>query len=234
MSLLPEDYNASEFEKESSEGGQSQFFSLKDGQARTIRIMGDQDKPETFVMGYSAWREGNKKSRPNTDRGYSEMVEYAEIQTFTDRNGKEVERKEAKKFWLFQIYNVTESRAQVWEVRRRDIRRMLEEFERNPKWGDLTQYDITVTRTGKDISNTNYSLMPEPPKKPPSDEVIKAMNEAKIDCSAVFKDGGYPMGALAEDAPAVNDQENMARLNEEDDTADPLATLQRVASKYRD
>ena len=214
MSLLPEDYNASEFEKESSEGGQSQFFSLKDGQARTIRIMGDQDKPETFVMGYSAWRDGTKECRPNTDRGYSEMVEYAEIKTFTDRNGKEVERKEAKKFWLFQIYNVTESRPQVWEVTRKDIRRMLEEYERNPKWGDLTQYDITVTRKGKDME-TIYSLMPEPPKEPPSDEVIKAMNEAKIDCSVVFK-GGYPMGALTEDAPAVNDvpndQSNIDRL----------------------
>ena len=207
MSLLPEDYNASEFEKESSEGGQSQFFSLKDGQARTIRIMGDQDKPETFVMGYSAWRDKKKRNAPNTDRGYSEMVEYAEIQTFTDRNGNEVERKEPKKFWLFQIYNVTEKRAQVWEVTRKDIRRVLEEYERNPKWGDLTQYDITVTRTGKDM-DTIYSLMPEPPKQPPSDEVIKAIKEARIDCSAVFKDGGYPMGALSEDAPAVNDEPN--------------------------
>ena len=216
MSLLPEDYNASEFEKESSEGGQSQFFSLKDGQARTIRIMGDQDKPETFVMGYSAWREGNKKSRPNTDRGYSEMAEYAEIQTFTDRNGNEVERKEPKKFWLFQIYNVTESRPQVWEVTRKDIRKILEDFERNPKWGDLTQYDITVTRTGKDISNTNYSLMPEPPKASPSEEMFKAIKEARIDCTAVFKDGGYAMGALTEDVPAVNDvpndQSNIDRL----------------------
>ena len=215
MSLLPEDYNASEFEKESSEGGQSQFFSLKDGQARTIRIMGDQDRPETFVMGYSAWRDKKKRNAPNTDRGYSEMVEYAEIQTFTDRNGNEVERKEPKKFWLFQIYNVTEKRAQVWEVTRKDIRRVLEEYERNPKWGDLTQYDITVTRTGKDM-DTIYSLMPEPPKQPPSDEVIKAIKEARIDCSAVFKDGGYPMGALTEDAPAVNDisndQSNIDRL----------------------
>ena len=230
--LLPENYNSAEFEKETNEGGASQFFSLKDGQARTIRIMGDQDKPETFVMGYSAWRDGTKECRPNTDRGYSEMVEYAEIKTFTDRNGREVERKEAKKFWLFQIYNVTESRPQVWEVTRKDIRKILEDFERNPKWGDLTQYDITVTRTGKDM-DTTYSLMPEPPKEPPSDEVIKAMNEAKIDCSVVFK-GGYPMGALTEDAPAVNDQENMERLNGEDDTADPLAPLQRVASKFRD
>ena len=215
MSLLPEDYNASEFEKESSEGGQSQFFSLKDGQARTIRIMGDQDRPETFVMGYSAWRDKKKRNAPNTERGYSEMVEYAEIQTFTDRNGNEVERKEPKKFWLFQIYNVTESRAQVWEVTRKDIRRVLEEYERNPKWGDLTQYDITVTRTGKDM-DTIYSLMPEPPKEPPSDEIIKAIKEARIDCSAVFKDGGYPMGALTEDAPAVNDvpndQSNIDRL----------------------
>ena len=215
MSLLPEDYNASEFEKESSEGGQSQFFSLKDGQARTIRIMGDQDRPETFVMGYSAWRDKKKRNAPNTDRGYSEMVEYAEIQTFTDRNGNEVERKEPKKFWLFQIYNVTEKRAQVWEVTRKDIRRVLEEYERNPKWGDLTQYDITVTRTGKDM-DTIYSLMPEPPKQPPSDEVIKAIKEARIDCSAVFKDGGYPMGALSEDTPAVNDvpndQSNIDRL----------------------
>ena len=207
MSLLPEDYNASEFEKESSEGGQSQFFSLKDGQARTIRIMGDQDKPETFVMGYSAWRDKKNRNAPNTDRGYSQMVEYAEIQTFTDRNGNEVERKEPKKFWLFQIYNVTEKRAQVWEVTRKDIRRVLEEYERNPKWGDLTQYDITVTRTGKDM-DTIYSLMPEPPKASPSEEMFKAIKEARIDCSAVFKDGGYPMGALTEDAPAVNDEPN--------------------------
>ena len=206
MSLLPEDYNASEFEKESSEGGQSQFFSLKDGQARTIRIMGDQDKPETFVMGYSAWRDKKKRNAPNTDRGYSQMVEYAEIQTFTDRNGNEVERKEPKKFWLFQIYNVTESRPQVWEVTRKDIRKILEDFERNPKWGDLTQYEITVPRTGKYL-DTTYSLMPEPPIEPPSDEVIQAMNEAKIDCSVVFK-GGYPMGALTEDAPSVNDVPN--------------------------
>ena len=215
MSLLPEDYNASEFEKESSEGGQSQFFSLKDGQARTIRIMGDQDRPETFVMGYSAWRDKKKRNAPNTERGYSEMVEYAEIQTFTDRNGNEVGRKAPKKFWLFQIYNVTESRPQVWEVTRKDIRRVLEEYERNPKWGDLTQYDITVTRTGKDM-DTIYSLMPEPPKASPSEEIIKAIKEARIDCSAVFKDGGYPMGALTEDAPAVNDvpndQSNIDRL----------------------
>ena len=216
MSLLPEDYNASEFEKESSEGGQSQFFSLKDGQARTIRIMGDQDNPETFGMGYSAWRDKKKRNAPNTDRGYSQMVEYAEIQTFTDRNGNEVERKEPKKFWLFQIYNVTEKRAQVWEVTRKDIRRVLEEYERNPKWGDLTQYDITVTRTGKDM-DTIYSLMPEPPKASPSEEMFKAIKEARIDCSAVFKDGGYPMGALTEDAPAVNeepnDQTNIKQLN---------------------
>ena len=92
---------------------------------------------------------------------------------------------------------------------------MLEEYERNPKWGDLTQYDITVTRKGKDM-DTIYSLMPEPPKEPPSDEIIKAIEEAKIDCSVVFK-GGYPMGALAEDAPAVNDvpnaQTNIERIN---------------------
>ena len=42
--------------------------------------------------------------------------------------------------------------------------------------------------------------MPEPPVAPPSDEIIKAMAEAKIDCREMFAregKGENPFGALS-------------------------------------
>ena len=217
MSLLPSDYKSEDFEIKTASSG-SQFLSLEDGQTQTIRILGDQNIPETFVMGYQSWNQKEKMNRPNTDRGYSEALDHAEIKTVKNKHGNEVERKDVRGFWLTQIYNVTEKRAQVWEVTQKYLREELELLEKNPKWGDLTQYDITITRTGKDMNNTKYSLTPDPDKSPPSEEMLKAIKEAKIDCSAVFKTDPatgkhlYPMGALTEDAPAVNDQSNMDRL----------------------
>ena len=218
--LLPSDYKSEDFEIKTASSG-SQFLSLEDGQTQTIRILGNENIPETFVMGYQSWNQKEKMNRPNTDRGYSEALEHAEIKTVKDKHGNEVERKDVRGFWLTQIYNVTEKRAQVWEITQKYLREELELLEKNPKWGDLTQYDITITRTGKDMNNTKYSLTPDPDKAPPSEEMLKAIKEARIDCSAVFKTDSagkhlYPMGALTEDAPAVNDvpndQSNIDRL----------------------
>ena len=58
---------------------------------------------------------------------------------------------------------------------------------------------IAVTRTGTGLK-TKYTLMPEPPVAPPSDEIIKAMAEAKIDCREMFAregKGENPFGALS-------------------------------------
>ena len=205
MSLLPDNYNSANFEKENDS---SQFFGLEnDGNKNTIRILGDAERPETFIMGYQAWGtvkgERKKKTTPPTEKGYAEMTEYC-----ADDDNEKV-----KMIWLTQIYNHTLKCPQVWEIPQKRIRQDLEILLANPKWGDLRNYDITVIRNGKPHdSKTTYSLIADPPIEPPSDEILFAMEEARIDCRAVFG-GGYPMGSL--DVPTTkvtDDQSNIERL----------------------
>jgi len=205
MSLLPENYNSADFENQNDS---SQFFELKNNEDKnTIRILGDAERPETFIMGYQAWGtvngERKKKTTPPTEKGYAEMLEYCA----DDDNDK------VKKIWLTQIYNHTLKCPQVWEIPQKRIRQDLEILLSNPKWGDLRNYDITVIRNGKaGDSKTTYSLIADPPIEPPSDVMLLAIEEARIDCRAVFG-GGYPMGSL--DVPTTkvtDDQSNIERL----------------------
>ena len=209
MSLLPENYDSSDFEKTSSS---SQFFGLEDdGDSNTIRILGDAEQPATFVMGYQSWPSGKKKkSFRYTDKDYKEAIAYLDGEV-----NEKLNPIMPSKIWVTQIYNVTLGCAQVWEIKQKRVREDLEKFLANPKWGDLRYYDISVTRNGaKGDSKTSYTLMPDPPIEPPSEEIIQAMKEARIDCRVVFE-GGYPMGALeiAEIAEiATNEQPNIERI----------------------
>ena len=120
------------------------------------------------------------------------------------------------KIWVTQIYNVTLGCAQVWEIKQKKVREELENFLANPKWGDLSYYDITVTRNGvKGDNKTSYSLIGDPEqaykKELPSEQIIKAMKEARIDCRVIF-DGDYPLGALEIEEIATNDQSNIERI----------------------
>ena len=208
MSLLPDNYNSANFEKENSS---SQFFGLADdGDKNTIRILGDAERPETFIYGYQGWlRDSNEKETfPPTEKGYADCIEYIKDE-YNERGKKTL----PAKVWVTQIYNITLGCAQVWEIKQKKIREDLEKLLANPKWGDLMNYDITVIRNGKaGDSKTTYSLIADPPIEPPSDEILFAMEEARIDCRAVFG-GGYPMGSL--DVPTTkvtDDQSNIERL----------------------
>ena len=208
MSLLPEGYSSSDFEKESSN---SQFFGLADdGDNNTIRILGDAECPETFVMGYQGWlRDSNeKKTFPATEKGYADCVEYLK-----DEYNEKKKKVMPSKVWVTQIYNLTLKCPQVWEIKQKRIREDLEKFLGNPKWGDLRFYDVTVTRNGaKGDSKTSYTLIADPPIEPPTAEIMEAIKEARIDCRVVLN-GGYPMGALeVQSSEIIDDQSNIERL----------------------
>ena len=229
MSLLPENYDSSDFEKD-SEGSKS-YFGLEDhGQSNTIRILGDSSRPETFVMGYSAWREKQKRSAPYTQAGHAEMLSYAELEKITDKNGNEVERKRVINFWLFQIYNITLDTPQVWEVTQKKIRQDLEALNKNPKWGDLKKYNICVTRSGeKGDKKTSYSLIPEAPiEDAPSEEMLFAMHEAKIDCRVIFEDPPrYPMGSLEYEDLDITPK-NYKPQTEDDQNSNDIKDIERI------
>ena len=179
MSLLPDNYNSANFEKENSS---SQFFGLADdGDKNTIRILGDAERPETFIYGYQGWlRDSNEKDTfPPTEKGYADCIEYIKDE-YNERGKKTL----PAKVWVTQIYNITLGCAQVWEIKQKKIREDLEKLLANPKWGDLRYYDVTVERSGKPRDpKTSYTLIAEPPIEPPSDVMLLAIEEARIGLS---------------------------------------------------
>jgi len=192
--FMPENY---EEPKTSSSGN---WFKIndktKDTETQRIRIMGSFNHPHTAIMGWEAWVEdidaetGQMKEIPirkeNTTENYDELEE-------ADRDGK------PSHFWAIQIYNYEVNEAQVWSIPQRTIQRQIRALADNPNWGDPIQYVIAITRTGLGLK-TAYTLMAEPNIAPPADDIIMAMEEAKIDCREMFAregKGNNPFGALA-------------------------------------
>ena len=189
--FMPEGYE----EPRSKSAGS--YFKVNDPtlseETKRIRIMGSFNKPHTAIMGWEVWTEvlddetGEMKRIPirkeNNTEGYDTQLEFDDPQHF----------------WAIQIFNLETNEPQVWGITQRTIQRAIRSFADNPNWGDPSGYVIAVTRTGTGLK-TKYTLMPEPPVAPPSDEIIKAMAEAKIDCREMFARDGKgekPFGALS-------------------------------------
>lgn len=69
---------------------------------------------------------------------------------------------DAKKFMAFPVLNYASGKIQVWEVTQKSIKQALIGYEKDADWGDLTGYDITVTRTGQTLQDTKYTTSPKP------------------------------------------------------------------------
>ncbi len=99
-------------------------------------------------------------------------------------------------------------------------------------FGDPRGYDLVIKRY-EEKGSVRYNVIAKP-RKPATQEMLDGVKEARIDLQALFKkdENGItslsPFGALE----AVNDQENMQRIIEEDETADPIAPLQRITDKF--
>ena len=150
--------------------------------------MGSFEYPVTAVMGWESWAEdaeGNQhpERREYNHDGYDELTEI-------DRDGK------PKHFWLFQIYHIDSKEPQLWSITQRTIQRQIRQFVENPNWGNPRNYNLAVTREGEGLQ-TKYSVVAEPPIEPPSDLMVEAMKEAKIDCREIFR-GENPFGALTD------------------------------------
>lgn len=88
-------------------------------------------------------------------------------------------------FWAFVVYNYEASRIQILEVTQKGIMTAMKALIDNPKWGSVFNYDITVTRKGTTMNDTEYTVMPNPAT--PLEESIKNQYEAKsINLEALY------------------------------------------------
>lgn len=155
MDFLPKDY-----EIPSKPG---KYFKFNQGE-NVFRILG------SAITGWEAWT--------------SEQVE--------DENGKMVEKRSpirkhegdafdmdeiedpeaTKHFMIFPVWSPKDKRIQVLEITQSMIKRPITSLSKNKAWGDVTGYDIVVTKIGEK-KETRYTVNPLPPE-PMSDEISTA------------------------------------------------------------
>ena len=66
---------------------------------------------------------------------------------------------EAKYFWFFPV--ALGDDIKFLEIKQMTVMQQLKALEGNKEWGDLTQYDVTVTRSGEKLETT-YTVVPNP------------------------------------------------------------------------
>ena len=71
---------------------------------------------------------------------------------------------EEKHFWAFKVYNHNLWIVQLCTIKQKSLMKALEWIFTNEDYGDPLGYDITISRVGKGL-DTEYSLVPSPPKK---------------------------------------------------------------------
>lgn len=95
-----------------------------------------------------------------------------------------------KHFWAFTVWNYDAERVQIMEVSQKSIMTAMKSLIDNPKWKSPVGYDITITRKGTTMNDTEYAVVPNPHTE--VGDAIKAAYAARpVNLEALF-DGADP------------------------------------------
>lgn len=103
-------------------------------------------------------------------------------------------------FWAMVVYNYADKKIQILELKQKGILKALKMWIDNPKWGDLRNYDITITKEGQGME-TKY-VADHDPKEEMDKAIVKEYESMGIKLEALF-DGADPFEASAKEAEAV-------------------------------
>lgn len=93
--------------------------------------------------------------------------------------------KPVKPFWAVHVWDYAKEGLYIMEITQNGIRKALETLALNEDWGDLTNYDFKIKKTGTGIE-TNYSVIPIPPK-PIAENIREALESSKIRLEALYE-----------------------------------------------
>ena len=165
----------------------SNYTKLVDGDNK-FRILSE------AVVGMVFWKTVlNENGKPNQKpirRRPEEPISADEIEL--DKYGKP---RLPKHFWAFVVYNYNDERIQILELTQSGIRRAIKNLINKPKWGDPRDYDITITREGKDL-DTEYTVSSDP-KEEFDEKIIEQYKAMKIDLEVLYS-GGDPFASTSE------------------------------------
>ena len=133
------------------------------------------------IVGYEWWEaHGEAGRKPHRVRALEEVP--AEVRNTLD------DRRKAKHFWAFAVYNYDAEAVQVLVLKQQTIMRPIEAFGNNPKWGSPKGYDLIVekTRTGSQPRDVEYSVIPEPPT-PLDPGIAELAKGVPVDLEALYR-----------------------------------------------
>lgn len=154
-----------------------QFAKLQEG-ANKYRILSD------IIVGWEGW----KDKKPFRHEGAECKIKDSEVDL--NQNGKP----NINYFWAMVVWNYGEERIQVLTLTQKTIMSALFELEKNVDWGDLKNYDVSITKK-KEGDRTSYSVLGIPPKEV-AKEISEAYESTDVKLEKLFE-GGYPMNEEA-------------------------------------
>jgi len=150
------------------------YLKLKQGD-NNIRIL------SSAIIGYEYWTTENKPVRSKEQ--FKETPNAKQ-----DKDG----RVSIKHFWAFIVADLDESNEiKIMEVTQATIQGAIMSLVNNKKWGDPKGYDLTINRSGEDLS-TKYSVIPSPHSEL-SKEIEKEYKATDIKLEELYT-GGNPFG----------------------------------------
>ena len=163
----------------SSEGGK--YTKIKESEPVKLRILSE------AITGYNYWTADNKCHR-------------SELRFESTPNIRDGEKQ--KHFWAFKVWNYNTKQIEIWEITQSSIRDTLWSYWKDDEYGDLRNYPLKITRTGKALE-TKYSVIAGQ---------IKALDEAiavesantPVNLLALF-DGANPFSTGESAAPVADD-----------------------------
>lgn len=142
----------------------SNYLKLVEGE-NTFRVM------SSAIIGYEYFTTENK---PIRSRDIPEEV------VNIKKGGK------ISHFWAFVIWNYKAERIQIMEVTQKTIQNQMKALIDNAKWGNPKKYDITISRKGTTMNDTEYTVLPNP-HSDITDQMEQAYGKAKVDLDALFE-----------------------------------------------
>ena len=179
----------------------SQYMKFLEG-VNTFRIL------DKAIIGMEFWKTKEDGKRVPVRRKMNEPILKSELEV----NPKTGEPESAKHFWAMPVWNYKDKQIQILEITQKTLQKAITGYSENPKWGNPTQYDITVTKkgTGKE---TEY-LIDHDPKEPIDKEILKQYKEMNINLDALYK-GENPF------AEVDSLEKEIERMGEEEKVAEP-------------
>ena len=143
----------------------------------TMRIL------SSAIIGWEGWKQavgskGEKIRKPVRFRMNEKPVDL-----------RPFDKQKLNHFWAFVIWNYNANKIQIYEVTQKTIQGEIQAYTKNLRWGDPKLYDLTISRKGTTIEDTEYHVMANPPIEEITTEIENAYLEKPINLEAMFDDG---------------------------------------------